>query len=324
VFAQTLPNWASLSESGQLTLSPSVTDTPVTLFFQQDGFTASGGAQTYLIKVACGGVSFRANLVGDNWAGQQINGNLSKEVGSSLGLSGDVTWAAETPAWMNWNGNVGLNSDGFYWLGWYSDFRNEFFVTATDSKGTVVRGSVRVNGTNPRGNATLIALVSKAGKAFDLNSTVELPLAGLAGTQKWSPAFAQVMPSWATLTEAGVLTLNPSASDAPQTLFFQETGRTDSNGNTVTYTVKVTCGGTVFSSPFFGDNWSGVQLTKDLSALLPASAGLGSGVTWSLVTPSGGQAPDWRFNLSAEGVLSLAQYQAIQQDVFVQATDAAG
>ena len=131
---QNIPAWIQMDESGDLHLTPALTDAPVSLVVSHTNRNWAGDASSATATLHFVPVRFNASLVGDGWIGQQNYVDLAPLVPAEANLNTSLNWSILPLVGVNTD-NLWVESTGRFNVGWYVEAQRRAIVVATDSTG---------------------------------------------------------------------------------------------------------------------------------------------------------------------------------------------
>jgi hypothetical protein len=266
-----LPAWLSISSTtGVLTGTPTAASTAASFTVKASDSLGNTGSATYSVTVDAG---ISITLAGGALPAAYANAPYSTTLVATGGSGTGYAWSATgLPLWLSINSTTGALTG----TPTAAASAVSFTVKVTDSASNTQTGnySVTVNagvGITPSGGALPVAYV---GSTYSETLTA----AGGSGNGfKFAVASGSSLPSWLTLSQAGVLSGTPTAAATAASFTVKVT---DSASNTGSATFSVTVDAGVSISPS-GGALATAYVGSLYSATLTASGGSGSGYTWS-------------------------------------------
>ncbi|MGD0732186.1 MAG: putative Ig domain-containing protein, partial [Terracidiphilus sp.] len=304
-----LPAWLSISSStGALTGTPTAAAAAANFTVMVTDSLGNTGSASYAVTVLAGiSIAPSGGALPAAFANAPYSTTLVATGGSGTGYS----WSATgLPAWLSINSTTGALTG----TPTAAASAASFTVNVTDSAHNTASGSysVTVNtgvGITPSGGALPTAYVGA-------NYSETLAAAGGSGTgYKFALASGSSLPSWLTLSQAGVLSGTPTAA-ANSVSFTVKV--TDSDNNTGSATLSITVDAGISIAPS-GGALAVAYVGSAYSATLTASGGSGTGYTWSATG-----LPAWLSISSSTGALTGTPTAAATAASFtVKVTDSA-
>ncbi|MEI7775145.1 MAG: putative Ig domain-containing protein, partial [Verrucomicrobiota bacterium] len=301
------PSWVTLTESGQVSLSPSFSDEQASIILRETAIVG-GQAQEKIIRVICEPVKFSTSVLAD-LSSISVASPFSFQLSPLVsGLGANPTWAVaggQTASVLN---GLLLTSQGTLTVTGSASAAMGRVVYFEANNGSGLRrvGSVTFDLVSPQYvQGPLVAVAGQSDISYNLNSVpssvVGFTLPGNAASRTWSFVNGQAIPSWLTLSSNGTLSTAPSALTTAGTRDFLTqvtSGGSISYGkfslNTVTYQGVV-------SLSVVRELAVGTQFDLNQQSGIPLS-GLASGRVWQ---PVDGQIlPSWA-SLVSNGTLTL-------------------